>query len=98
WPRSCSSVAWSNPRLLALAAQMGRHGFEHAFEHIARRRLAAGMQRAVSFGLFLGSDHRIGNLGFCLLVPFLRPHAAHDQMVLEPQYGIAERPGVGFGR
>ena len=37
-------------------------------------------------------DLRLG-----LLVALLRPDAAQDQMVLQPDHRIAERPGVGFG-
>ena len=41
-----------DPRLLALAPQMRRHLFVDALEHVAHRRLAAGMQRAVASASF----------------------------------------------
>ena len=66
----------SDSRLLALAAQMRRHLGIDAFEHVAHRRLAAGMQRAVAFGLLLRRDHRVQDLRLGLLVALLRPDAA----------------------
>src|ERR1700691_1948874 len=64
----------SDSRLLALTAQVRRHLGEHAFQHVAGRRLSARMQRAV----------------------LLRPTPTRDQMVLQPEHGIAERPLLRF--
>jgi hypothetical protein len=50
----------------------------------------------VALGLLLDGDDFRQDLRFGLLVPFLRPDAAKDQMVLQAKHGIAERPGVGF--
>ena len=59
--------------------------------------LRAGMQRAVALGLLLGGDDLVEDLRLALLVALLRPDAAPDQVVLQPQDRIAERPGVGLG-
>ena len=66
----------SDPRLLALAPQMRRHLGIDVFEHVARRRLAAGMQRAVALGFLLRRDHRVEDLGLGLRVALVRPDAA----------------------
>ena len=58
-------------RLLALAAQMRRHFGIDALEHVARRRLAARMQRAVLFGLLLRGDHVVEDFRLGLLVALL---------------------------
>ena len=65
-----------------------------ALEHVARRRLAAGMQRAEALGLLLRRDHRLQDLGLGLLVALLAPGADRDQMLLQPQQRVAERPAV----
>ena len=65
-----------DPRLLALAPEMRRHLGIDALEHVARRRLAAGMQRAVALGLLLRRDHRVEDFGLGLLVALVRPDAA----------------------
>ena len=62
-----------DPRLLALAPQMRRHGLVDALEHVARRRLAARMQRAMFLGFLLRGDHSVEHLGLGLLVPFFAP-------------------------
>ena len=66
----------SDSRLLALPSQMRRHFRVDILEHVAHRGLAAGMQRAVAFGLLLRGDHGVQNFGFRLLVALLRPGAA----------------------
>jgi hypothetical protein len=76
---------------------MRRHLTIDALEHVTRRRLAAGMQRAVALGLPLRRDHRFEDFRLGLGVALVRPNAALDEMVLQPDDGIAERPGVGFG-
>src|SRR5215207_1534619 len=84
-------------RLLALAAQMRRHLGVDAFEHVPRRGLGAGMEGAVRFGLLLGGDHFVEDLRLTLLVAFLRPSAAPNQMTFEPKDWISEWPGVELG-
>src|SRR5450756_2678533 len=44
----------------------------------------------------LCGDHGIQNFGFRLLMAFIRPGAACNQVIFEPDYGVAERPGVGL--
>ena len=46
---------------------------------------------------FCARDHGVEDFGLRLLVARLRPCAPPDQMVLEPDDGIAERPSVGLG-
>ena len=36
---------------------------------------------------FCAADHGVQDFSFRLLVPFVRPDAAGDQMVLEPDHG-----------
>src|SRR3984957_17847815 len=87
----------SDSRLLALTAQVRRHLGEYAFEHVAGRRLPAGMQRAVLLRLLLRRYHVVEHLRLGLFVALLRPTPARDQMVLQPEHGIAERPLLRFG-
>ncbi len=54
------------------------------------------MQGAVLLGLLLGGDHRIRDFRFRLLVALLRPGAAHDEVVLQPDDRVSERPDIGF--
>src|SRR4029077_6961234 len=86
-----------DPRLLPLPSQMRRHLGVEPLEHVAHRRLAAGMQGPVALGLLLRPDDLVEDLGLRLLVALLGPGAAQDQMVLEADDWIAQRPGVGFG-
>src|SRR5690606_9511724 len=85
-----------HPRLLALAAQMRRHLGIDALEDVPRGRLRTGMERAEALRFLLGGDHRIEDLGLGLFVPFLRPDALHDKVVLQADDRIPERPGIGF--
>ena len=66
-------------------------------KHVAHRRLATVMQCTNGFRFALCSHHQIHHFCFGLLVTFIRPDAALDKMVLEPQDRIAERPCVAFG-
>src|SRR5271168_3330303 len=86
----------SDPRLLALTPQMWRHLREYALEHVAGRRLSAGMQRAVLLRLLLRRYHVVEHLRLGLFVALLRPAPTRDQMVLQPEHGIAERPLLRF--
>src|SRR5690606_21654133 len=98
--RSASIIvirAMSEPGLLPLTAQMRRHRLVDALEHVARGRTAAGVQRAVALGLALRGDHLREHLLLELAVPLLGPCAAQDQVVLQADHRIAERPGVGLG-
>ncbi|MNE22513.1 hypothetical protein D3C80_1157290 [compost metagenome] len=54
------------------------------------------MQRAVAFRLALRFKHFIGDFRLRLPVPFLRPDAAQDEMFLQSQNRITQRPGIGF--
>ena len=54
------------------------------------------MQRAVALGLLLDRDDGRQDLGLGLLVALLGPRAATDQVALQPQHRIAQRPGVGL--
>ena len=85
------------PACLALPAQMRRHLRIDAFEHVAHRRSAAGVQRAVAFRFPLRRHDRVHDLRFRLPVAFLRPDAAQRQVVLQPDHRVTERPGIGFG-
>src|SRR5690625_153118 len=88
--------AISEARLLALAPQMRRHGGIDPFEHVTGRGLAAGMHGAAAFSLALGGDHLIHDFRFCLLLPLLRPGTDGDEVVLQPNDGISQRPGIGL--
>ena len=55
------------------------------------------MQSAVAFCLLLRSNHGVQNFRFGLLVALLRPGAAHDQVVFQPNDRITERPSVRLG-
>src|SRR5687768_5905315 len=81
---------------LALAADMRRHLGIDALENVAHRRSATGMQRAVALVLLLRLDHFVHDLGLSLLMPVVGPCAPQDEMILEPQHRVAERPGFGL--
>src|SRR5215217_2078179 len=83
-------------RFLALAAQMRRRLGVDALEHVPRRGLWAGMERAVRLGPPLRGDHLVQDLRLTLLVALIGPDAAPDQVVFEPKDRIPERPGVGL--
>jgi hypothetical protein len=76
---------------------MGRHFRVNILEHVTHRGLATGMQRAVAFGLLLCGHHGIQNFGFRLLMAFVRPDTSCNQVIFEPDHGVAEWPGVGLG-
>src|SRR5690606_14646478 len=83
----------SDPRFLALSPEMRRHLGIDTFKHVAHRRLVAGVQRAVFLRLALGCDHAIQNLRLGLRMPLLRPDPAPDQVILQSNDRITERPG-----
>src|SRR3954463_4641083 len=83
-------------RFLTLAAQMRRRLGVDALEHVPRGGLRAGMERPVRLGLLLGGDHLVQDLRLALLVALIGPDAAADQVVLEPEDRVPERPGVGL--
>lgn len=76
---------------------MRRHLLVDALEHVTRRWLASRMQRAEALSFFLRRNDRVENFSLRLLVTIIRPDAAPDQMVLQPNDRIPQRPSVGLG-
>src|SRR5690606_38162744 len=87
--------AMSVARLLTLPPQVRGHGGIDPLEHVAGRGPAARVHRAVALRLPLGADHLVKYLGLCLLVALLAPHAPDDEVVLEADDRVPQRPGVG---
>src|SRR5690606_28118771 len=88
------SGSWSGSQLLALAAQVFGHVLVDVVEHLGGAGPQLAAERAVGLGLLERARDLGVVVGAGLLVLFLAPQAALDQVLLEPFDRIAQREAL----
>src|SRR5262249_11257008 len=81
-------------QLLLLRLQVGRHVLEHVLEHRQRIERGTAGERAVALRLLPGGVDVSVELLLEPRVPLFRPLAERDQVLLQADDRVAERPGA----
>ena len=90
-PRRFRYRSWSDPQLLALAAQVFGHVFVHVLEHVGGTGAVVAAQDAVALGFLERLGDFLVERGAGGLVLRLAPQSALDQMAFESLDRIAQR-------